>query len=128
MYQVYIHCEKYGAFMGRACEAASYSTPDLTAPVPADVTDAMAKRGWVERDGKHYCARHDPAKQGEMVRVSLEYLEIAPGVRIRYGLAGQEGDSVPIEVFRDEPFTPIDLDPTALARLATNEGFDGITG
>lgn len=70
----------------------------LDEPMPTETQQDMAERGWVERDGKHYCPRHDPQIAGQMMQIGLGYIEIAPGVWARSPLAQEEGDSFPIEV------------------------------
>lgn len=99
MYEIAIRCER-GAGFGSHCGWVAWTSTDLTADPPPPILQDMAERGWVERDGKHYCPRHDPDKVGRMVSASLEYVEIAPGVHVRWPGAHQEGDSVMIEVRR----------------------------
>ncbi|ACU71878.1 hypothetical protein Caci_2969 [Catenulispora acidiphila DSM 44928] len=100
MYEVSIRCEKSG--FGSSCMyAGGWRTNDLSEPEPAEWGAAFAEHGWVVRDGLHYCPRHDPAKEGECVRIGLEYVELAPGVRARWPQAQQDGDSIAVEVQRD---------------------------
>lgn len=100
MYEINIRCEKSG--FGSLCMyAGGWCTNDLSEPQPAEYAAMFAEHGWVVQDSKHYCPRHDPAKQGECVRLGLDYVELAPGVRARWRNALQDGDSIPIEVQRD---------------------------
>lgn len=101
MYEITVRCEKAG--VASACGYfGGWRASDLSEPRPAEWTAAFAEHGWIERDGKHYCQRHDPANEGELVQVGLRYVELAPGVRARWPGAAREGDYFPIEVQRDE--------------------------
>jgi len=99
-YWISVRCEGSGArsFCGDGWSA---ETPDGS--IPAEFGADVAARGWAERDGKWFCPRHDPAKQGTMVKVGLNYVELAPGVRARWPGAVTEADSFPIEVQVDDP-------------------------
>jgi hypothetical protein len=101
MYHVSITCEKSASF--ERCHGWSWQTNDLAAPVPDHISIKIAEYGWIEQDGKHYCPKHNPAEQGEILQVSLSYREIAPGVRVRWPGASAEGDSYPLEVHRSVP-------------------------
>jgi len=101
MYRISVHCEA-GGVLG-FCGEAGWTADTLNGEIPPEFLDDLARRGWAEHDGKYYCRRHDPAKQGVRVAVGLEYVEIAPGVRARWPGAIAEGDLFPIEVQVDEP-------------------------
>lgn len=102
MYYVSITCEKSGTGL-KQCHSLWWETNELAAPIPDHISAKMAEGGWIEQAGKHYCPKHDPAEQGEILQVSLSYREIAPGVRVRWPGAAQEGDSYPLEVHRSAP-------------------------
>jgi hypothetical protein len=105
MYQVTVRCEKAIQFASgcKGQNGGGWTTYDLTEPVPDGFPAELERAGWVERDGKHYCPKHDPAKQGQLVQIGMDYVELAPGVRVRWPGADRAGDSFPIEVQRDEP-------------------------
>lgn len=112
MYEITIKCEKIGAYGG--CHyAGGWRTNDLSEPPPPEYLAAFTEHGWVERDGKHYCELHNPDLAGEQVMVSRKYVEVAPGVHVRWPGAQQAGDTFPLEVKveaahadHDEPLTP----------------------
>lgn len=61
----------------------------------------MQNREWVRNGDKHFCPEHNPALKGEQIMVSSEYVEIAPGVRVR--LPGETRSfGMEIEVQRDD--------------------------
>lgn len=71
-----------------------------TGSVHAWAAEAIKTNGWTLADGMPFCPRHDPAQQGEIVQVGVQYVEIAPGVRVRL-THGQFGDTFPFEVLRE---------------------------
>lgn len=100
-FRISVHCEASGVLS--FCGDPGWTADELGGPVPPEFIASLAEHGWAERDGKFYCRKHDPAKQGVVVAVGLEYVEIAPGVRARWPGAVAEGDSFPIEVQVDAP-------------------------
>lgn len=104
MYRVQVVCEKAGkTFDPRHKIGGYWETDNPAEPMPDRFQQVLAEHGWVERDGKHYCQRHDPALRGEAVTVGEQYVEIAPGVRVRYPYAGEAHDITTIEVQLFEP-------------------------
>lgn len=104
-YTISIRCEKDG--VGSQCGWVSWDTMTPDIAIPAGILQDMADRGWVERDGKHYCPRHDPQTEGQMVKISVSYTEVAPGVHVRDPRATQEGDFSMIEVRVIAPGTEV---------------------
>lgn len=97
MFRVEILCDgvPYPSF---ACDRAGWTTVDRAEPMPNEVWQSLVLTGWAERDGKHYCPRHDPTQQGVRVAIGRDYVELAPGVRARWPGAERTGDTFPIEV------------------------------
>jgi len=109
MYRVEVVCNAGMPFGDCGGYGGGWWTTDNPAdPMPAEFRDSLAASGWVESEGKHYCPRHDPAKQGECVRLGRDYVELAPGVRARWRGAKRAGDSMAIEVQCNGP------DPTGV--------------
>jgi hypothetical protein len=106
MYRVEVVCNAGMPFGDCGGYAGGWWTTDNPAePMPTEFRNSLAEAGWVEADGKHYCPRHDPAKQGVLVSVGRDYVELAPGVRARWRGAERAGDFMPIEVQCDVPAT-----------------------
>ena len=99
MYTVIVGCEKGAtAFSGCIRSGMGWRTEDPSQPMPEDFRASLVTAGWVERDGKHYCPQHNPDLVGEQVTISRDYVEVAPGVRVRWPQAREQGDTMQIEV------------------------------
>jgi hypothetical protein len=122
MFQITIRCEKVIHF-GSDCAppiGGGWTTYDLNSPAPDSFPGEFERYGWVERDGKHYCQRHNPDLIGEKVTISRDYVEVAPGVRVRWPGAIQQGDNMQIEVQVEDPGASPETSPPLC-----HEEFDG---
>lgn len=101
MYQVVVRCKKAAAFGSRCSDpnlSGFWTTYDPAQEPPASFWKDYERFGWITLDGKHYCPQHNPDLIGEQVTISRDYVEVAPGVRVRWPGAHQQGDNMRIEV------------------------------
>lgn len=101
MFQILVRCERSAEFGSRCSEpnfSGFWTAYDVTEAPPASFWKDYERLGWTTRDGKHYCPQHNPDLIGEQVTISRDYVEVAPGVRVRWPGAHQPGDNMHIEV------------------------------
>lgn len=70
-----ITCAQSSPATGQHCQQLYLDITD-PAEFPAAVEKALADAGWSEKDGAHFCPRHDPADVGETFEVTTRYAPI----------------------------------------------------